>query len=91
MIQTLRSRPTLREPIEPKALELAITSAVKKFAPTCEAFVGVIVEQSAPGSPEDANWKVKGIKFGRAEREACNVALSVVVERLKREFELARG
>jgi hypothetical protein len=85
------SRPTSREPIGPRALEAAIANAVKKFAPACETFVGVIVEQSVPGSPEDANWKVKGIKFGRAEREACSVALSVVVERLGREFELARS
>jgi hypothetical protein len=79
----------LREPIEVKVLETAIANAVKTFAPNCKPFIGVIVEQSAPSSPDDTNWTVKGIKFGTAEREACSAALSVVVTRLKREFEIA--
>jgi hypothetical protein len=33
--------------------------------------------------------KVARIKFGKAERENCNAALSVIVERLKREFEIS--
>ena len=94
MLQILkgpRGSSRLREPIERKALEVAITSAVKSYDPSCAAFVGVIVEQSAPSSPEDTNWTVKGIKFGTAERKTCNAALSVIVERLRREFEIGRS
>jgi hypothetical protein len=91
MFHFLNSQRLSREPIEPRALELAITSAVKTFAPCCEPFVGVIVEQSTPSSPNDTNWTIKGVKFGKAEHEPCNAALSVVVERLKREFEITHS
>jgi hypothetical protein len=78
-----------REPIELKVLETAIANAVKAFSPNCKPFIGVIVERSAPSSPEDTNWTVKGVRFGTAERETCSAALSVVITRLKREFEIA--
>jgi hypothetical protein len=81
--------PIAREPIKCAALEAAITSAVKKSNPSCEPFVGVIVERIARNSHDEANWSVKGIKFGKAEREQCNSALSIVIERLKREFEIS--
>lgn len=69
---------------------MAIASAVKAFAPDCKPFIGVIVEQRAPNSPDDTNWTIKGIKFGTAERKTCSAALSVVVTRLKREFQIIR-
>jgi hypothetical protein len=78
-----------REPIKCVALESAITTAVKRSNRNCEPFVGVFVERSAPKSPGEANWAVKGVKFGKAARDQCNAALSVIVERLKREFEIS--
>ena len=81
--------PVTREAIKRAALEAAITAAVKKSSPSCEPFVGIFVERVAPGSADGANWAVKGVKFGRSEREQCNSALSVIIERLKREFEIA--
>ena len=78
-----------REPIQSDALEAAITEAVKKSGPSCEPFVGIIVERVFRRSCVEANWAVKGIKFGRSDRKQCNSALSVIVERLKREFEVA--
>jgi hypothetical protein len=82
-----------RAPIKRAALEAAITAAVKSSNPSCEPFVGVIVElvahQNSGKSRKEANWAVKGVKFGKAEREQCNSALSVIIERLKREFEIA--
>jgi hypothetical protein len=81
--------PVTREAIKRAALEAAITAAVKKSNPSCEPFVGIFVERVAPSSADEANWVVKGVKFGRSEREQCNSALSVIIDRLKREFEIA--
>jgi hypothetical protein len=78
-----------REQIRCITLEGAIAIAVKRSDPRCEPFIGVIVERSAPKSSDDANWDVIGVKFGKAARENCNAALSVIVERLKREFEIS--
>jgi hypothetical protein len=78
-----------REQIKCETLEVAIATAVKRSDPRCEYFIGVFIERRAPTSCDDTNWAVRGIKFGKAERENCNTALSVIVERLKREFEIS--
>jgi hypothetical protein len=78
-----------REQIKCETLEVAIATAVKSSDPRCEPFIGVFIERRTPKSRDDANWAVKGIKFGKAERQNCNAALSVIVERLKREFEIS--
>jgi hypothetical protein len=81
--------PTTRGGIERTVLEAAITAAVKKSGASCAPFVGVIVERVvARNASDQANWTVKGIKFGTSDREQCSSALSVIVERLKREFEI---
>jgi len=81
--------PIVREPIKRAALEAAITVAVKLSNPSCEPFVGVLVERVARNLSGEANWAVKGVKFGKSEREQCNSALTVIIERLRREFEIA--
>lgn len=81
--------PVTREAIKRATLEAAITAAVKRSNPSCEPFVGVFIERISPNSSDEANWAVKGIKFGKSEREQCNSALSVIIDRLKREFEIA--
>jgi hypothetical protein len=78
-----------REQIKCETLEVAIATAVKRSNPRCEPFIGVFIERRTPTSGDDTNWAVRGIKFGKAERENCNTALSVIVERLKREFEIS--
>jgi hypothetical protein len=78
-----------RDRIKCETLEVAIATAVKKSDPRCEPFVGVVVERREPRSRDDTNWAVRGIRFGKAERENCNAALSVIIERLKREFEIS--
>jgi hypothetical protein len=70
-------------------LELAIAEAVKQAAPGCEAFVGVIVQQTTPKMRFDANWALRGVKFGKADRETVNEALPTIVERMQREFRLS--
>jgi hypothetical protein len=70
-------------------LELAIAEEVKKVAPGCEDFIGVVVRQTAPRSRLDPNWEVRGIKFGKADRKMANEALAGIVERMQQEFRLA--
>ncbi len=78
-----------RVPIARAKLELAIADAVKEAAPGCEAFVGVIIQHSTPRSRFDANWALRGVKFGKASRETVNEALATIVERMQREFRLS--
>ncbi len=70
-------------------LESAISDAVKKAAPGCEDFVGVIVQHTTPRSHRDPNWDVRGVKFGKADRKAVDEALAAVVERMRHEFLLS--
>jgi len=70
-------------------LQLAITEAVKKADPDCEAFVGVIVQRELPKASLDANWAIRGVRFGKADRDKSSKALTTIVERMQREFLLA--
>jgi hypothetical protein len=82
-------KPKGRTLITRAALESAIAEAVRKRSPECSAFVGVIVERVVPTSPGGANWTVKGIKFGKAERDRCSVWVSSCVEESQRGFEVS--
>jgi hypothetical protein len=88
MISFARKRSS-REQIKCETLEVAIATAVKSSDPLCEPFIGVFIERRTPSSRDDANWAVRGVKFGKAGRENCNAALSVIIGRLKREFEIS--
>lgn len=81
--------PDNRSLIASETLQSAITKAVKKAEPACEPFVGVIVQRTTPKSRFDANWALRGVKFGRADREKANKAVTTVVERMQREFRLS--
>jgi CspA family cold shock protein len=78
-----------RTPISRAALELAIAETIRASDPQCQGLVGVIVERIVPASAGDANWTVKGVKYGKAERARCSVALSNCVEEGQREFEIS--
>jgi len=67
---------------------LAITAAVRNSDPQCEPFVGVLIEHRAPKSGKDTNWAVKGIRFGKADRDKCSVVLAFVVRKMQGDFEL---
>ncbi len=82
------AQPGERTPIEPEKLEKAISNAVKKGGPGCENFVGVIVQRTTPKSRFDANWALRGVRFGRANRENADKAISIIVERMQQEFKL---
>jgi hypothetical protein len=69
-----------------ETLQSAITKAVQKAEP---AFVDVIVQRITPKSRFDTNWALRGVKFGKADREKANKAVMTVVERMQREFRLS--
>jgi hypothetical protein len=77
-----------RQPVSRIDLQTAITEAVKKFSPECQAFIDVIVTDPKCESHLDADWNIKGIKFGRANRAKASEALNVVVARMAQEFKL---
>jgi len=70
-------------------LELAITEAVKKGVPGCEAFAGVFVQRTSPKSRFDANWALRGVQFGRADREKASEAIAAIVERMQQEYKIS--
>jgi hypothetical protein len=61
----------------------------QESGPRFEGFVGVIVQRESPKERLDANWAVKGVKFGKADRDKSSKALATIVERMQREFVLA--
>jgi len=78
-----------RKQITQAALEAALAEAVRARDAQCEGLVGIIVELARPASPTGTNWAVKGVKYGKAERDRCDAALSVCVEEMQREFEVS--
>ena len=78
-----------RQPMTRTALERAITERVKNSRAECEEFVGVIIEHVKPKQPGDANWGLKGVMYGKANRETCAAALSTLVAEGQQEFELS--
>ena len=67
-------------------LEMTISEAVQRTAPSCQDFVGVIVQRTTPKSRLDPNWTVQGAKFGKADRKVADEALAAIVKRMQREF-----
>jgi cold shock CspA family protein len=80
---------TKRTPITRASLEMAIVEAVRESDAACQTLMGVIVERVVPKSRGDANWAIKGIKYGKAERDRCAAAISKCVEEVQREFEIS--
>jgi hypothetical protein len=78
-----------RSSVSRDRLQSAITEAVKKADPDCEGFVGVLVQRQTPKERLAANWALKGVRFGKADRDKCSRALTTIVERMQREFILA--
>jgi CspA family cold shock protein len=78
-----------RKPITQAALEAALAEAVRAHDAHCEGLAGIIVERVSPTSPASTNWSVKGVKYGKAERDRCDLALTICVEKMQREFEVS--
>src|SRR3981081_3720805 len=57
-----------RSAVSRKRLESVGTDAVKS-ASACAAFVGVVIQRIEPKSRWDPNWAVRGVRFGKADRD----------------------
>lgn len=77
-----------RAPITPAELEHTITEAIRKTAPECGGFIGVIVHHRKPKQSRDPNWGVRGVKFGKADRRIVEETLGRIVKQLQKEFRL---
>jgi hypothetical protein len=77
-----------RQPVSRTDLQTAITEAVKRFAPECETFIGIILSDPNPTSQSEADWTIRGVRFGRSNRHKASEALGVVVARMAQEFRL---
>ena len=79
----------VRTPIARADLEQSLADAVRSIAPDCEAFVGVIIERVVPKAPGGANWAVKGVRYGRADRDRCEAALGVSLREKQLQYVLS--
>jgi hypothetical protein len=78
-----------RRLVSRERLQSAVTKAVKKADPQCQDFVGVIVQRETPKAGFDADWAVRGVRFGKADRDKCSLVLATIAELMQREFSLA--
>ena len=78
-----------RKAVARATLEQSLVDAVKATHPEFEAFVGVIVARVVPRNPGEANWTVKGVKYGKADRHRSSTVLSYCVEQAQQEFEVS--
>lgn len=78
-----------RTPIARAELERAIAELVRAGNAECQGLVAVILERIAPVSPDGANWTVKGVRYGKANRELCDVALAGCVTEKQLKFDLS--
>jgi hypothetical protein len=78
-----------RSSISREGLESAITEAVKQADPAFETFAGVLVQRETPKADSGVNWSIRGVRFGKVDREKSGQALATVVERMQRKFSLA--
>ena len=79
----------IRKPITRAALEQSLADAVRNVTPECEAFVGVIIERVVPETSVGANWAVKGVRYGRADRDRCEAALGMSLHEKQLEYMLS--
>jgi hypothetical protein len=86
---TVKKNNLKRTPIPRAALELALAERIRASDQQCEGFLKVFVERVVATSPGGANWAVKGVKYGKAVRDKCNVAIIRYVEESQLEFEIS--
>ena len=77
-----------RKSISRADLEQSLTDAVRKIAPECVAFVGIIVDGILPETAGGINWTIRGVKYGKADRGKCDAALSMWLQKKQQEYAL---
>jgi CspA family cold shock protein len=79
----------VRKPIARVELEQSLADAVRSVGPECNALVGVIIERVVPATSDGPNWAVKGVRYGRADRDRCEAALGVCLREKQLEYVLS--
>jgi cold shock protein len=77
-----------RKPITRAILERCLTDTVRKAAPECEGFVGVIIQMVMPEVLGGVNWVVKGVKYGKANRSRCETVLGTTLREKQQNYVL---
>jgi CspA family cold shock protein len=80
---------SVRKPITRIELEQSLANAVRSVGPECEAFVGVIIERVAPETSGGANWAIKGVRYGRTDRDRSEAALGIALHEQQLEYILS--
>jgi len=70
-------------------LEQSLAEAVRSVSPECQAFVGVIIERAVPKTSGAVNWAVKGVRYGKADRDRCEAALGMSLREKQLEYVLS--
>jgi hypothetical protein len=78
-----------RQTVKRADLEQSLAAAVKAIHPEFETFAGVIVERVAPAASGGANWALKGVRYGKADRHRCGIILSYCVEEAQLAFDIS--
>lgn len=81
----------VRKPITRAYLEQSLADAVRSIDPGCQAFVGVIIERVAPKTAGGVNWAIKGVRYGKADRDRCEAALGMCLREKQLEYVLSDG
>ena len=71
------------------ALERTLAERIRASDQRCEGFLEIFIERVVPGSRGNANWTVKGVKYGKAERDQCNIAIARCTKESQLEFEIS--
>ena len=78
-----------RRLISREDLRFRITNFVRTSDPACGSFVDVFIELTDPKSPGDPNWAIRGVRFGKADREKSRAALATIAERMQTTFRVS--
>jgi hypothetical protein len=84
----LESVPVERSLLRPalkSEIEAAITLAVQRSDPACAKFLGAFITECEPNEA-GAGWTLKGVKYGAAPRDKCDVALATITAKMQTQY-----
>jgi hypothetical protein len=85
----IKKPPPKRKLIPRAALERTLAERIRASDQKCEGFLEIFVERVVPVSHGSANWTVKGVRYGKAMRDQCNIAMTCCFEESQLEFEIS--
>jgi hypothetical protein len=78
-----------RTKISRAALEQVIAERIRASDKKCEGFLQIFIERVVPTSQGSANWALKGVKYGKAERDKCSAVITQCIDESQLEFEIS--